>query len=308
MSEASGQGRPPIPDTHARPVAPPSGLAPGTLGDWIRWGASQLGEDADSPRADAEVLLAAVLGLPRNQLALHADGPIEQAAALRFAGMIERRRLGEPVAYIAGRQGFWTLDLAVDTAVLIPRPDTETLVEWALHLARYPSSSGPLRLADLGTGSGAIALSLASELPSTTQIIACDVSAAALAVAAENARSHALDHVEFREGSWLTPLAGERYDLIVANPPYIAEQDPHLADLRYEPRLALTAGRDGMAALNEIAANAPAHLKPGGWLLMEHGATQGEAVRALLRRSGFINVETRRDFGGNERVSGARVP
>jgi release factor glutamine methyltransferase len=283
-------------------------LAPGTLGDWIRWGAGALGPEADSPRADAEVLLAAVLGLSRNQLAAHADGPIEQAVALRFAGMIERRRLGEPVAYIAGRQGFWTLDLAVDTAVLIPRPDTETLVEWALHLARYPSSSGPLLLADLGTGSGAIALSLAAELPGTTRIVATDVSAAALAVAAENARGHQLANVEFREGSWLAPLADERYDLIVSNPPYIAEQDPHLADLRYEPRLALTSGRDGMAALCEIAEAAPAHLKPGGWLLMEHGATQGEAVRALLRRSGFINVETRRDFGGNERVSGARVP
>lgn len=301
----------PAADTQPRPVPPPTGLAPGTVGDWLRWGRAALAADSDSADADAMILLAALLGAERAALSARAEEPAEAAMVLRYVAWIERRKQGEPVAYITGRQGFWTLDLAVDSSVLIPRPDTEALVEWALHLARYssvPADAAPYAIADLGTGSGAIALALAEELGARASVTASDFSPEALNLARENARAAGLsERVEFLEGSWFAPLAGRRFHLIVSNPPYIADHDPHLAALRYEPRLALTAGADGLAALSEIATAAPAHLHPQGWLLLEHGNTQGEAVRALLRRGGFMAVETRRDFGGQERVTGGRL-
>lgn len=298
-------------DVRAKPVPPVEGLAPGTVADWLAWGERELLAHSDSPRADAELLLATLIGAARSTLALRLQDAIEAATVLRYAGWIERRRLGEPVAYLIGRQGFWTIDLVVDTAVLIPRPDTETLVEWALARAREALKAGPLALADLGTGSGAIALALADELRGQpVAITATDASEAALAVAAENARLLGLDGlVSFRHGDWLAALdPTQRLGLIVSNPPYIAEGDAHLDALRYEPRRALTSGADGLVDLRRLIAEAPAYLLPGGWLLLEHGHDQGAAVRALFAAQGYAEIATRRDFGGNERVTGARWP
>ncbi len=305
---------PPIPDSQPRPVPPVEGVAPGDVGAWLAWGARALEGSSPSARIDAEELMAAQLALPRSRLALRLEDPLLASIALRFAGVIERRRMGEPVAYITGRQGFWNLDLAVTPVVLIPRADTETLVEWALQLLRGADVSDKkpaLRMADLGTGSGAIALSLAQELPLRLRVVATDRSEAALQVARENAQALGLDGVEFRCGSWFEALhqknAGERFELIVSNPPYIAEGDPHLAALRYEPRVALTSGADGLDAIRVLVGGASAHLVPGGWLLLEHGHDQGAAVRELLMGARFEEVATRRDLGGNERVSGGRL-
>lgn len=314
MNDAPPPTTPP-PDTTPRPVPPAQGLAPGTVIDWLRWGDGELVATSDSARTDAEILLAALIGTERSQLVLRHGDPVEAATVLRYASWIERRRLGEPVAYITGRQGFWTLDLAVDTAVLIPRPDTETLVAWALALidASFPcgpqSRSGSPRVLDLGTGSGAIALALAAERPDLV-ITATDVSAPALDVARENARLNGVTVSEFRLGRWFAALSADAgpFELIVSNPPYIAEGDRHLAALKFEPRLALTSGPDGLDAIREIVSEAPNHLNSGGWLLLEHGHDQGATVRALLDSGGFVAIETRRDFGGNDRVSGGRKP
>jgi release factor glutamine methyltransferase len=257
-------------------------------------------------RHEAELLLLHVLGRERGWLFAHATDLLEPATAEAFAALLQRRIAGEPVAYLLGRRGFWTLDLAVSPATLIPRPETERLVELALE--RLPEGV-PLRIADLGTGSGAIALALASERP-LAQIVATDMSGDAIAVAAGNARQHALANVAFRQGSWHAPLAGERFDLIASNPPYIASDDPHLAqgDLRFEPATALASGHDGLDDIRLIIADAPAHLLPGGWLLMEHGWDQGEAIRALLEGAGFVEVETALDLEQRDRVSLGRWP
>ena len=257
-------------------------------------------------RHEAELLLLHVLGRERGWLFAHATDLLDPATAEAFAALLQRRIAGEPVAYLLGRRGFWTLDLAVSPATLIPRPETERLVELALE--RLPEGV-PLRIADLGTGSGAIALALASERP-LAQIVATDMSADALAVAAGNARQHGLANVAFRQGSWHAPLAGERFDLIASNPPYIASDDPHLAqgDLRFEPATALASGYDGLDDIRLIIAGAPAHLQPGGWLLMEHGWDQGEAIRALLEGAGFVEVETAQDLEQRDRVSLGRWP
>jgi release factor glutamine methyltransferase len=281
------------------PVPPPQGNAPGRLADWLGWATGALQQASDSARLDAEILLCELLRCNRAGLVIRADEVLTTELALRYAALIERRQQGEPVAYLTGCREFWSLELQVSPAVLIPRPDTELLVEWALE--RLRGVSAPL-LADLGTGSGAIALALASERPDA-QVIAVDLSADALAQAAHNARLLGLERVDFRLGDWLLPLAGERFDLIVSNPPYVAEQDPHLRDLRFEPRRALTAGADGLRDLRRIAADAPAYLKPGGALLLEHGAEQGAAVRALLHEQGYGAVETRRDLNGLERAT-----
>ena len=267
------------------------------MADWLGWAASALQQSSDSVRLDAEVLLCELLGCNRAGLVIRADDVLTTEMALRYAALIERRQLGEPVAYLTGRREFWSLELQVSPAVLIPRPDTELLVEWALERLRGVDAP---RVADLGTGSGAIALALASERPDAL-VVAVDLSADALSQAAHNARLLGLERVDFRLGDWLAPLAGESFDLIVSNPPYVAEQDPHLRELRFEPRRALTAGADGLADLRRIAAAAPAHLKPGAALLLEHGAEQGAAVRALLRSHGYGAVETRPDLNGRER-------
>ncbi|WP_421570833.1 peptide chain release factor N(5)-glutamine methyltransferase [Stenotrophomonas sp. PD6] len=257
-------------------------------------------------RHEAELLLLHVLGRERSWLFAHATDLLDPADAAAFAALLQRRIAGEPVAYLLGRRGFWTLDLAVSPATLIPRPETERLVELALE--RLPGDR-PLWVADLGTGSGAIALALASERPQA-QVLATDMSAAALAVAGANARHHALPNVGFRQGSWYAPLAGERFDLIASNPPYIASDDPHLArgDLRFEPASALASGHDGLEDIRQIIEGAPVHLLPGGWLLLEHGWDQGEAIRALLDKRGFVEVATEVDLEQRDRVSLGRWP
>lgn len=298
-----------VPDTQPRPVPPVEGLAPGDIASWLDWATRALNGASPSARADAEVLMAAQLRLPRSQLRLRFEDSIAAALALQYATAVERRRIGEPVAYITGTQGFWSLELSVNPAVLIPRADTETLVEWALQLIPRAPSESPSKILDLGTGSGAIALALAQELGRGARIIATDCSDVALNLAKDNARALKFEHVEFRLGDWCAALLDEpaqSFDLIVANPPYIAEGDAHLSDLRYEPRLALTSGADGLDAIRQIVQQTPAHLRPGGWLLLEHGHDQGAAVRELLLQAGFVDVEARRDFGGNERVSGGR--
>ncbi len=256
--------------------------------------------------AEAELLLAHALGRPRGWLYAHADDRATPDEARRFDGLLARRGRGEPVAYLCGRRGFWTLDLAVTADTLIPRPETERLVELALE--RLPRG-GRARIADLGTGSGAIALALAAERPDAT-VAATDASAAALAVACANARAAGLANVSFHAGDWFAALPGRRFDLVASNPPYIAAGDPHLreGDLRFEPPAALSSGGDGLDAICTIVAGAPAHLSPGGWLLLEHGWTQGAAVRALLQAAGFVEVSTHRDLEERDRVTLGRVP
>ncbi|MEA9564249.1 MULTISPECIES: peptide chain release factor N(5)-glutamine methyltransferase [unclassified Xanthomonas] len=252
-------------------------------------------------RTDAEPLLLHALGRDRAWLFAHGRDPVPPTIAQAFDALVQRRQAGEPVAYLTGSRGFWTLDLAVSTATLIPRADTEALVELALE--RLDQAPGR-RVADLGTGSGAIALAIASERPQA-QVIATDASAAALAIAQRNADSHRLSNVECRQGSWFVPLAGERFDLIASNPPYIAAGDPHLAqgDLRYEPASALASGSDGLDDIRSIVADAPAHLRAGGWLLLEHGWDQGAAVAELLRTRGFTQVATHQDLEQRDRVT-----
>ncbi|MCE4370123.1 peptide chain release factor N(5)-glutamine methyltransferase [Xanthomonas hortorum] len=252
-------------------------------------------------RSDAEPLLLHALGRDRAWLFAHGRDPVDMAVAQAFEALVQRRQAGEPVAYLTGTRGFWTLDLAVSAATLIPRADTELLVELALE--RLDALPGR-RVADLGTGSGAIALAIASERPQA-QVIATDASVAALALARRNADSHHLRNVDCRQGSWFAPLAGERFDLIASNPPYIAAQDPHLGegDLRYEPASALASGPDGLDDIRLIVADAPAHLLPGGWLLLEHGWDQGAAVAGLLQARGFDAVATHQDLEQRDRVT-----
>jgi release factor glutamine methyltransferase len=255
----------------------------------------------DEAHAEAECLLAHVVGRSRGWLYAHGEDVLSAEHAEAFERLLQRRASGEPVAYLIGRRGFWRFDLRVTPDTLIPRRETERLVELALE--RVPAAPG-VRIADLGTGSGAIALALAFERPQA-EVIATDVSPAALKVAAVNARALGLRNVQLREGNWWAPLKGERFDLIVSNPPYIAEQDPHLrrGDLRYEPAKALSSGRDGLDAISMIVRDAPMHLNTDGWLLFEHGWSQGQAVRGLLRASGFGAVHTYVDLEQRDRVT-----
>ena len=250
---------------------------------------------------DAEILLAHVLGRSRTWLYAHADAETCADAQRRFGELVERRRAGEPVAYLTGSRGFWRFDLRVTAATLVPRPETERLVELALERL---AEGRAVRAADLGTGSGAIALALALERP-RAQVVATDASEAALDVARGNARALGLHNVAFLRGDWFAPLAGERFDLVASNPPYIALGDPHLreGDLRFEPPAALASGDDGLDAIRAIAAAAPAHLVPGGWLLVEHGWEQGAAVRVLFEAAGLSEVATHLDLEQRDRVT-----
>ncbi|MEW9572402.1 peptide chain release factor N(5)-glutamine methyltransferase [Rhodanobacter sp. Si-c] len=255
-------------------------------------------------RADAEALLLHVLGRSRSWLVAHAGDALPVEAQQAFAALVARREAGEPVAYLTGRRGFWTLELEVTPATLIPRPETELLVELALE--RLPRDA-VAHVADLGTGSGAIALAIASER-TRARVLATDASADALAVARRNAQRLGTDNVRFVQGDWLAPLAGERFALIVSNPPYIEAADPHLArgDLRYEPATALASGADGLDDIRRIVTGAPAYLEAGGWLLFEHGWNQGDVARALLRAAGYAQVFTAQDLEARDRVSGGR--
>lgn len=260
----------------------------------------------DEARSEAELLLGHALGVSRAWLFAHARDDVAEARQQAYTALIERRAKGEPVAYLTGRRGFWTLDLEVTPATLIPRPETETLVEQAL--ARLPTDMA-CTVADLGTGSGAIALAIASERP-RAQAVATDASSEALAVARGNAVRLGLRNVEFLQGDWLAPLTGRRFDMIVSNPPYIEADDAHLTqgDLRFEPPAALASGADGLDAIRRIARHAPARLQPGGWLLLEHGWNQGEAVRTLLREAGYAGIFTATDLEGRDRVTAGNRP
>ncbi|NCT68414.1 MAG: peptide chain release factor N(5)-glutamine methyltransferase [Rhodanobacteraceae bacterium] len=261
------------------------------------------GEDG---RGEAELLLAHALGKPRTWLFAWPEFAPDTAQCGAFERLVAARVRGEPVAYLTGHRGFWSFDLAVTPAVLIPRPETELLVE--LALARLPRER-TVAVADLGTGSGAIALALAHERPQA-RVLATDASADALAVARGNAAKLGLTNVAFAQGDWCAALGAARFALIASNPPYIEAADPHLqqGDLPHEPLAALASGADGLDAIRAIVASAPDHLDVGGWLLLEHGWEQGAAVRALLSARGFVEVETARDLGGRDRVSLGRWP
>jgi release factor glutamine methyltransferase len=259
----------------------------------------------DEARSDGELLLTHVLARSRAWLYAHGDDPIETEAVQTFRALLVRRAAGEPIAYLSGRREFWSLDLAVTRDVLIPRSETELLVELALQRI---APDAPADIVDLGTGSGAIALALARERPGAL-LVATDASATALAVARSNAARLGVHNIEFIQGDWCEPLGVRRFDMIVSNPPYIADADAHLAqgDVRFEPRAALASGTDGLDAIRAIAAGAPAHLQAGGWLLVEHGFDQSSPVRAVLEKSGFVEIFTARDLAGRERVTGGKA-
>lgn len=261
--------------------------------------------DSPSARLDAEWLLAEALGKPPSYLRTWPEREVPPEVAARFADDLARRRGGEPIAYILGRQGFWSLELEVAPHTLIPRPDTELLVETALQL--LPAT--PARVLDLGTGTGAIALALATERPAW-QLTGVDRVGDAVLLAQRNAARLRLDNARFLQSRWFSALADQRFELILGNPPYIPACDPHLVegDLRFEPHSALVAGIDGLDDLRQIIDQAPAHLEAGGWLLLEHGYDQAGAVCGLLLAAGFVEVHSRRDLGGHERISLGRLP
>ena len=259
-------------------------------------------------RLDAQMLLLHAVGRSphdRAWLIAHDRDPLGPDADVRWQALLKRRKAGEPVAYLLGEKEFGGLSLRVDARVLVPRPDTEHLVQWALDSLPPPGSESACLL-DLGTGSGAIALTVAARRPDVL-ITATDRSADALAVAQANARQLNLP-VRFEEGSWLSAVLGNRFDVIVSNPPYVAEGDPHLSALTYEPITALTSGPDGLDDIRQIVSGAPRALRPGGWLLLEHGHDQAPDVRALLNGAGFRSVSSRQDLAGIERCTGGKWP
>jgi len=272
-----------------------------TTSDLLAQGSARLAPVLAQPDLDAGILLAFSLAIPRVRLRSHPEAPRTGQELADYLALIERRARGEPLAYITGVREFWTLELHVTRDVLVPRPETELVVERALAL-RGPEASA---VVDLGTGSGAIALSLAAERPAWS-VLATDASPAALAVAQDNARRLGLTGVAFESGDWFAGLRGRRFDLVVSNPPYIDARDPALLALRHEPRLALTPGEDAFAHLRAIIGAAPGHLHPGGWLVLEHGATQAGEVSRELVACGFDSVRSHRDLGGHERVTEGR--
>jgi len=273
------------------------------LKDCLEFASGKLGNGREG-RLEAEILLAHALEATRSFLYANPELDLPSARVTAFRKLVRRRIRGEPIAYITGRREFWSLPLKVTPGVLIPRPETERLVEAALdhipHGERW-------RIADLGTGSGAVALAIASERPHC-EIHAGDTSWEAIELAAENARALQILTVTFHRGAWMEPLPG-RFDLVVSNPPYVAADDPHLGqgDLRFEPRDALCPGSDPLAAIREIARQAARRLNPGGWLLVEHGTDQGAGVRAVFERAGFRAVRTLLDLAGHERVTEGSV-
>ena len=262
--------------------------------------------DRGIARLDAQWMLARLLGQPRSWLVAHDDATLDAGQLAQLRAWLARSCAGEPLAYLFGETEFHGLMLNVSAAVLIPRPDTETLVDWALQLLREDlhGVAAP-QVLDLGTGSGAIALAVKHAHPAA-QVTALDASDAALAVARANALRHRLD-IGLTHSDWWHAMAGRRFDLVLSNPPYIAEDDAHLPALHHEPQAALRAGPDGLADLRRVAQGAPAHLQPGAWLLLEHGHAQSAAVQALLLQHGFADVQTRRDLAGQMRCTGGRM-
>lgn len=263
-------------------------------------------------RLDAQLLLLHALGKPatdRAWLLAHDTDELTEGVVGRMRAFSLRRARGEPLAYIVGSKEFFGLNLQVDARVLVPRPDTETLVHWSLEVLQAPAMPARPQILDLGTGSGAIALAIAHSLQVAgrpARVVAVDASADALAVARENARHLQLE-LEFSHSSWLDEVGGD-FHLIASNPPYIASADPHLAALEHEPLAALAAGADGLEDIRQIVAMAPEHLAPGGWLLLEHGYDQAPAVRGLLRERGFTQIQSRLDLAGIARCSGGQWP
>ncbi|MDU2938817.1 MAG: peptide chain release factor N(5)-glutamine methyltransferase [Enterobacteriaceae bacterium] len=255
---------------------------------------------SESPRRDAEILLGYVTGRARTYILAFAETMLTSAEREQLEMLLVRRERGEPIAHLTGQREFWSLPLFVSPVTLIPRPDTECLVEQAL--ARLPAE--PCRILDLGTGTGAIALALATERPDC-QVTAVDFVAEAVALATRNAQHLDIRNVTILRSDWFSALAGQRFTVIVSNPPYIDETDPHLdqGDVRFEPKSALVAGQNGLADLAHIITTARDYLLPGGLLLLEHGWRQGEAVRALFTAAGYQQVETCQDYGGNERLT-----
>ncbi|CAI0710096.1 Release factor glutamine methyltransferase [Serratia quinivorans] len=271
---------------------------------WLKAAVARLTQ-SDSARRDAEILLGFVTGRARTFLMAFGETLLTQQQQEQLERLLVRRERGEPVAYLIGEREFWSLPLSVSPATLIPRPDTECLVELALE--RLPSSA--CNILDLGTGTGAIALALASERPDC-KVTGVDLQPEAVALAQHNAQKLAIGNAQFLQGSWFAPLAGQTFALIASNPPYIDAADPHLAqgDVRFEPSSALVAQQHGLADLSAIVQQAPQYLQPQGWLLLEHGWQQGESVRALLQAAGFISIATRRDYGDNDRVTFGQWP
>ena len=271
---------------------------------WLKTATLRL-THSDSAKRDAEILLGFVTGRARTYLLAFGETPLTAEQAEQLTVLLARRERGEPVAYLVGEREFWSLPLSVSPATLIPRPDTECLV--VLALERLPAT--PCAILDLGTGTGAIALALASERPDC-QLTGIDLQPEAVALAQHNAQKLAINNARFMQGSWFTPLAGQKFALIASNPPYIDEADPHLAqgDVRFEPGSALVAADQGLADLAAIVQQAADYLEPQGWLLLEHGWQQGENIRTLLNAEGFIAVATHRDYGGNDRVTLGQKP
>lgn len=275
-----------------------TGMTPATIRQLLDRARARLGGEAAS--LDTEVLMAAVLQKPRSYLYAHGDAVPGRAEQRRYLELVTRRAAGEPVAYLTGRREFWSLELEITPDTLVPRPETERLVELALERVEEQAAA----VLDLGTGSGAVALALAAERPGW-RILGVDVHAASVDLAARNAGRLDLANVRFVVSDWYEAVDDRRFSLIVANPPYVRENDPCLAGsgLRCEPRRALVSGRDGLDALRTVIAGAPRHLVPGAWLMCEHGADQGGAVRELFSQAGLVAVETARDLAGAERVT-----
>jgi release factor glutamine methyltransferase len=273
------------------------------IGSALGAGYEALRGSSDSAQLDAELLLAFVLGRPRTYLRAHPEQILQPDAVARYQQLLARRAQGEPLAYLTGEREFWSLTLSVTPDVLVPRPETELAVERCLAIG--PEGRGTA--ADLGTGSGAIALALASERPQW-QLSACDRSDAAVGVARANANRLHLGNIEFLVGDWFVPLTGRRFDLIVSNPPYVAADDPALQQLRYEPSMALSPGPTGLEALRQIVLEARARLVPGGALVLEHGAAQARAVAQMLVAAGYARVRCYADLAGHDRVTEARWP
>ncbi len=259
---------------------------------------------SESPRLDAELLLARAIDTPRSYLIAHPEDTPDAAAAGRFHDAIDARAAGKPLAHITGEREFWSLDLKVTPATLVPRPETELLVE---HAIGFVSRREPMRVLDLGTGSGAIAIAIAKERP-LCDVLATDISEEALLVAEHNARAHDVANVSFAAGSWLDAAAGQTFDVIVSNPPYVRADDPALEALAFEPQTALAAGADGLDAIRKIVVDARSAAKSGAILLIEHGADQGDAVAELFAQAGWLDVRGVRDLAGLPRVTAGRAP
>ena len=274
------------------------------IGGLVRQLTERLGAVSDSPRLDAELLVGRAIDMPRAYLIAHAEDVPDDDALARLEASVERRLAGEPMAYITGTREFWSMELVVSPATLVPRPETELVVEHALRQMPRRSS---WRVLDLGTGSGAIALAIARERPQA-DVVGVDISADAIAVAEINARELKVANVRFEIGDWTAPVADEIFDLVVANPPYVRDDDEALTRLASEPRAALAAGRDGLDALRIIAATCGGVIADDGLLVLEHGAEQEHEVADLLAAHGWRDVSCHRDYAGLARVSTARAP